>query len=123
MISFYDHTCDLAHVISRISLSTLACIDNSVRTNCDFINSHTCDLARVTSKIFLEHFGLHFQGHTLDNSVHTNCDLRCDLACVTLSLNVIASYNTNFAYTHDAYKLDFLDSILCNWTKPQTTEH
>ena len=63
-----------------------------------------------------EHFGLHFQGHTLDNSVHTNCDLRCDLACVTLSLSVIASYNTNFgmlhlfAYTHDAHKLDFLDS-------------
>ena len=31
-----------------------------------------------------EHFGLHFQGHTL---VHANCDLRRDLACVTLSLS------------------------------------
>ena len=66
-------------------------------------------------RYLLEHFGLHFQGHTLDNSVHTNCDLRCDLACVTLSLSV-SSYNTNFgmlhlfAYTHDAHKLDFLDS-------------
>ena len=58
---------------------------------------------------------------SLDNSMHTNCDLRCDLACVTLSLSVIASYNTNFgmlhlfAYTREAHKLDFLDSILCNY--------
>ena len=53
VISFYDHTCDHARVTSKISFRVHYTLDNSVHTNCDFLNNHTCDLARVTLKISL----------------------------------------------------------------------